>query len=227
MSGFIGRNVLPLALGAVLIVGGTAFGVSQSNALAGLEQQEQQVTQLEQTLAQHQSTVQTQTEENVFGSLGVTASRLSTDQETLTSLLQIALTWDSGESYEDARASLQTRFGLGVDSGFLKDFMPAATFNQDDSGKRYYYLDSVGLNSSLSGDPTVEVVKVLGTDYTYAVMADVTMSSDTGLRTNADGSVQATPSVERRVLLYVTVDGDGGLSDLSGIPASGTTRSSG
>ena len=226
MAGFFKRNALPLVLSCVLVGSVVVMGSLQSSAeqeQAGLDAQ---VAQIQGELKALQDQSEQKSEENVLEALGVTASRIEADTRVLDSFMETAFTWDSGEEYNEARDTLIRRFKLPADSGFLKEFMPESTYNIDGNGKEYHYLDAVGLNSSMGADPELEVVKVVGTEYTYAVMGDLSMTSDLGVRTNEDGTIPAKPSAQRKLLLYATVDAEGQLSDLSGIPASGTTRSS-
>lgn len=126
-----------------------------------------------------------------------------------------------GQSYEAARESLKSRFGLTENGTFLKSFMPPSRFNEDGQGRRYHYIDTAGLNSALGAESDIEVVDVEAGIYTYAILADVEATYDAVSQNRAS---KASVTAHRRALLFVTVDAQGKVSNLSGIPASGETR---
>ncbi|MYR60064.1 hypothetical protein GTY54_28815 [Streptomyces sp. SID625] len=222
--GFFRRNLSVLATAAVLAVVATVAGATMSSQHAALAGQEAQISDIEGHLAGIQRKNAEQVNADVMASLGVSQDRLSTDGERIMSLLSTAFTWDSGQSYRAARESLKSRFGLAENETFLKSFMPPSRFNEDPQGRRYYYIDTVGLNSALGEEPSIEVVNVKAGIYTYAVLADVEVTSDAVSQNKASS---ASVTAHRRALLFVTVDAQGKVSNLSGVPASGETRHSG
>lgn len=222
--GFFRRNLSVLVTAAVLTVVATAAGVTWSSRHAALGEQEAQINDVEGHLAGIQKKNAEQVNADVMAALGVSQNRLNTDGERIRSLLSMAFTWDSGQSYEAARESLKSRFGLTENETFLKSFMPPSRFNEDSQGRRYYYIDTVGLNSALGADPDIEVVDVKAGVYTYAALADVEVTSDA---VTQNKSSKASVTAHRRALLFVTVDAQGKVSNLSGVPASGETRHSG
>ncbi|MFJ8018713.1 hypothetical protein [Streptomyces sp. NPDC096311] len=222
--GFFRRNLSALVTAAVLTVVATVAGVTWSSQHAALAEQEAQINDVEEQVAGIQKKNAEQVNADVLAALGVSQNRLSTDGERIKSLLSMAFTWDSGQSYEAARESLKSRFGLAENETFLKSFMPSSRFNEDSQGRRYYYIDTVGLNSALGADPDIEVVDVKAGVYTYAILADVEVTSDAVSQNKAS---KASVTAHRRALLFVTVDAQGKVSNLSGVPASGETRYSG
>ncbi|MGW0868969.1 hypothetical protein ACWD3Z_00600 [Streptomyces sp. NPDC002740] len=222
--GFFQRNLSALATAAVLAVVATVAGVTWGSQHAALAEQETQISDVEGHLAGIQKKNAEQVNADVMATLGVSQNRLSTDGERIKSLLSRAFTWDSGQSYTAARESLKSRFGLAENETFLKSFMPPSRFNEDSQGRRYYYIDTVGLNSALGVDPDIEVVDVQAGVYTYAILADVEVTSDAVSQNKAS---KASVTAHRRALLFVTVDAQGKVSNLSGVPASGETRHSG
>lgn len=218
------RNLSILVTAAVLAVVATVAGMTWNSQHAALAEQEAQINDVEGQLAGIQRKNAEQVNADVMAALGVSQNRLSTDGERVKSLLSMAFTWDSGQSYEAARASLKSRFGLAENETFLKSFMPPSRFNEDSRGRRYYYIDTVGLNSALGEDPGIEVVDVKAGVYTYAVLADIEVTSDAVSQNKAS---KASVTAHRRALLFVTVDAQGKVSNLSGVPASGETRYSG
>lgn len=221
--GFLRRNLTVLGTAAVLAVVATVGGVTWSSQHAALVEQEAQINDVEGHLAAVQKSRAEQVNADVMAALGVSQSRLSTDGERIRSLLSMVFTWDSGQSYEAARESLKSRFGLTENEMFLKSFMPPSRFNEDSQGRRYYYIDTVGLNSALGADPDIEVIDAKAGVYTYAVLADVEVTSDA---TSQNKASKASVTAHRRTLLFVTVDAQGKVSNLSGVPASGETRHS-
>ncbi|NUQ96243.1 MAG: hypothetical protein HOY79_06640 [Streptomyces sp.] len=219
--GFFRRNLSVLVTAAVLAVVATAAGVTWSGQHAAQAEQQAQISDVEGQLAGVRKKNAEQVNADVTAALGVSQNRLSTDGERIKSLLSMAFTWDSGQGYEAARENLKSRFGLTENEAFLKSFMPSSRFNEDSQGRRYYYIDTVGLNSALGEDQGIEVVDVKTGVYTYAVLADVEVTSDAVTQNKAS---RASVTAHRRALLFVTVDAQGKLSNLSGVPASGETR---
>ncbi|MGW2984299.1 hypothetical protein [Streptomyces goshikiensis] len=222
-QGPLRRNLAALATAVAFAVVATVAGVTWSSQRAALAKQEAQINYVEGHLADIQKKNAAQVDADVMEAMGVSRNRLSTDGERIMSLLSMAFTWDSGQSYEAARESLKSRFGLTENETFLKSFMPPSRFNEDAQGRRYYYIDTVGLNSALGADPGIEVVDVKAGVYTYAVLADVEVTSDAASQNKAS---KASVTAHRRALLFVTVDAQGKVSNLSGTPASGETRHS-
>jgi hypothetical protein len=222
--GFFRRNLSVVVTAAVLTVVATVAGATWGSQHATLAEQEAQINDVEGHLTGIQKKNAEQVNADVMAALGVSQNRLSTDGERIKSLLSTIFTWDSGQSYEAARESLKSRFGLAEKETFLKSFMPPSRFNEDSQGRRYYYIDTVGLNSALGAEPDIEVVDVKAGVYTYAALADVEVTSD-AVTQNKSSKVSVT--AHRRALLFVTVDAQGKVSNLSGVPASGETRHSG
>ncbi|MFF8914179.1 hypothetical protein ACF08M_12845 [Streptomyces sp. NPDC015032] len=223
-QGFFRRNARVLATAAVLAVVATVAGATWSGQQAALAEQQAKIQDAEGRLTGIQKKNAEQVNADLMAALGVSQNRLSTDGERIKSLLSTAFTWDSGQGYEAAREGLKSRFGLTEDDAFLKSFMPPSRFNEDSQGRRYYYIDTVGLNSSLGADPDIEAVDAKAGVYTYAVLADVEATSDAVSQNKAS---KASVTAHRRALLFITVDAQGKVSDLSGVPASGETRHSG
>ncbi|MFD9867486.1 hypothetical protein ACFXI8_23680 [Streptomyces niveus] len=220
---FLRRNLSVLVTAAVLTAVATAAGVTWDSQQAALTEQEAEIDKAEEQVETIQKKNTERVNADVLAALGVSQNRLSTDGERIKSLLSMAFTWDSGQSYEAARESLKSRFGLTENGTFLKSFMPPPRFNEDAQGRRYHYIDTVGLNSALGADPDIEVVDVEAGIYTYAILADVEATSDAVSQNKAS---KASVTAHRRALLFVTVDAQGEVSNLSGIPASGETRHS-
>lgn len=225
-AGFWARNRWILALGTVVASGVIVAGASAVGQSQALAAQESQIRSLEAASSQRGQQEAETSEKNGLEGLGVSASRVRADTATIGQLLSIAFTWDSGDAYETARESLKDRFGLSEKDAFLETFIPPSRFNEDVNGKRRYYVDAIAMTSALGRDVDVEVVEVAGTRYRYAVMADIEVGADGPAQTGGRGQATSQQTAIRRVLIYVTVDTDGTVSDLVGIPPSGSTRSS-
>lgn len=220
------RNIWVIVLSVLLVLGGVFTGTNWASQESTIRKTSDTIVDLKSDIGKQQQLNREKVDENAFEALGITASRLDDDRSTIDSFMDTAFTWDSGATYDRARQSLQTRFKLSEDDRFLAEFMPPAQYNTDGDGNRYYYLDSVGLNSSYEDLRTFDVVKVTGTEYRYAATADLRMTADANVTEDKEGNQVYPEATTRRVLLYVTVDGQGRLSDLDGIPASGVTRTS-
>lgn len=224
---FLARHGFSVALALLLIAGVSFTSLRYMGQQSELEAQRDEISALAHTQDQQHSEVAQKKEENTLEALGVTSSRIERDSAVVNALLETAFSWDSGEDYDTARDSVAAHFSVPEDAAFFTEFMPPADFNKDSEGVRYYYIDAIGLNSSLGSGVDIEVVDVKATEYRYAVMADVDMSADATKTADSNGNAIPPASTTRRVLLYVSVDGQGKVSDLSGIPASGVTKTSG
>jgi hypothetical protein len=226
MTGFWARNSWVLLLGILVAAGVVAAGTSAVTRSTALAAQKSQIRSLEDSYSHETQRKADISEKNGLEGLGLSASRIKADSATIDQLLTMAFTWDSGLAYETARESLQDRFDLSDKSAFLQTFMPPSRFNRDANGKRYYYIDAVGLNSALGRNIDTEVVAVTGTRYRYAVMADVVVSADGPAQTDSQGTALPPSTATRRILLYITLDARGTISDLVGVPPSGPARTS-
>jgi hypothetical protein len=219
--GFMRRNALVVGVAVLLVTAVTVTGLTWGSQRSALDQQQQTITGLQGQLASVGTAKSEQVEQDVMQSLGVSQSRIHDDTQIVDRLVKTAFTWDSGQAYEAARRDLKERYHLSEDEQFLKQFMPPARFNEDAAGKRYYYIDTQGLNSAVNADADLEVVKVTADEYTYAVQIEVAATSDAVSQNKvAPDRVKS----YRTVLVYLTVDAQGKVSGLSAIPAGGSTR---
>ncbi|WP_314191910.1 hypothetical protein [uncultured Arthrobacter sp.] len=220
---FMRRNALVVGVAVLLVTAVTVTGLTWGSQRSALDQQQQTITGLQGQLASVGTAKSEQVEQDVMQSLGVSQSRIHDDTQIVDRLMKTAFTWDSGQAYEAARRDLKERYHLSEDEQFLKQFMPPARFNEDASGKRYYYIDTQGLNSAVNADADLEVVKVTADEYTYAVQIEVAATSDAVSQNKvAPDRVKS----YRTVLVYLAVDAQGKVSGLSAIPAGGSTRHS-
>ncbi len=156
----------------VILAGVLAFGsvvgtyMTSSGNGAALAAQSVKINQLKNDLAVKEAVAQKNRDTVNQAVSGVDAQRKIKDDEAITNLLRTALTWDSYQSYMDARTKLMTGFGIKEDSDFLTKVMPAVPNKTDPSGKAFNVIDTQGLNSSFSSVETrISMIKV--TDYSY------------------------------------------------------------
>lgn len=213
--GLLLRNLWVLMAASVFVIACVGVGLQQMERSRGLDAQSSEIAGLEKRLATARAVEDEAEEVNTFETLGVAKSRLVADRAIVDDVLATAFTWDDGKSYEAARSELADDFDIDEEGPFLTEFMPPATRTVVD-GTSEYYIDAVGLVFSLSENIDVDPVRVTGTDYEYAVVADVDVSSS-NVRPGSDGS---TPTETRRMLLRITVDDEGGVSGLTGVPPS-------
>ena len=221
--GFARRNALLLALVAFLAVALGFAALSTLNQRRALASQQQEIQSLDAKRRQLEIANAERIERDSLSALGFSRARVTEDTQKLTQFAKTAFTWDSGKAYEDAREKLKSQYGLTEENPFLSEFLTPSRFNEAPSGERYYYLDSEGLNASVGDDIKVDVRKVSADEYSYAVTVDVNITSDAVNQNNAN-SAQVT--AVQRMLLFVTIDGTGTLSNLSGASADGSTRQS-
>lgn len=222
-AGFWRRNGWVVALAVLLVAAITATVWASVSQQTQLRAQETTIEGLEDELDRIEQADAEKVDTDAFEALGVNRARVAEDTDIITALLSTAFTWDSGLGYETARQDVKERYELSEDGAFLSDFMPPSRYNEDAEGQRYYFIDAEGLNSSLGDDPEVEVISVRADSYRYAVVATASMSVDAVEQNQAaPAQVQA----GRKMLLFVTIDGEGAITELSGVPASGSVRSS-
>ncbi|MCI4659587.1 hypothetical protein [Cryobacterium zhongshanensis] len=146
---------------------------------------------------------------------GADASRVAADTKVIGSLLKRALTWDSDASYREARDSTMRTYSLAEDSAFMTSFLPKAPVNLDSRGNEYPYIDAAGLNSQVS-DFKVKLLSVNAVNYDYMVLADVQAKSSDGLGTSVNVAT-----------VFVTLNGDGAPTAITGFASTTQPRTSG
>lgn len=215
------RNGWLFALVALLIVLTTVTVLTSVRGTSKLGSQQIQISSLEGQLGEAQAKNSEKVEADVLSALGFSRTRMNRDAPILADLARTVFTWDSGESYAQARTDLKTRFGLTDQDPFLADFMPPPRYRTDAGGARRYEIDVRGMNSSMNGSPSIDIVTANAGDYRYAIIATLAVTSDAVQQNNANKGQYST---SRKALLLVTVDSTGAVTKVSGIPASGSTR---
>lgn len=225
--GFFRRNVGPLILVGALAVTGGVGGLTWHNQHSDLSAQQAQIRDLQTTIDTSQSQSDKRIDEDVADALGISRQRLRSDESTIDDLVNVALSWDSGEAYEQARKTLVDRYDIDPKSQLLTKFLGPQKVNYDKDKKKVYYIDTAGLNSSVDSDPDVQIVRVRGTDYTYDVTVEVRASSDAVKQgTDSRGAPIGGNTSQRTMKLRVTIDDDGNVTSASGDAAHDQTRRS-
>jgi len=218
VRGWVQHNIARTFLLVLVVVVTVVMSVTWVSRQGEITAQEDRISQLEADLQQQERINAEQVEANVLEGLGMDQGRVARDSTQLEQLAEAIFTWDSGKTYEQARTTVKDRFDLTEDDEFMQTFMPPSRYNEDSSGQRHYYIDAAGVNSSVA-DVNSSVVEVSAGDYTYAVTVQVQVGSDAVSGSNI-------PNVTRSALLFVTMDAEGEITDLSGVPASNSTRTS-
>jgi hypothetical protein len=207
MRTFFYRNALMLILAAVFVASGTAYVVTVTGHQTESASQLQQIAELDAQMQTKLAAAKAKQQSVVDDALGINARRVTADTTAIREFVKTVATWKSGEEYAAARESVMRRYKLAEDSQFMKVYFQEPVSNRDSSGKTFYAVDVDGLNSSL-GTVDVKVLGVSGTAYRYMVLADIASSSN-------DGKASAS----RTSVIYLTLDSEGVMSEVSGYAA--------
>lgn len=214
MNSFLRKN-LAVIVAVVLCLGlGIAYVAVNSAKNDEVAASAATVTDKEKTLTERSVLASKEIQEVSNEVSGVQQDRIDKDAKDIEEFLGRAFTWDSQASYTQARDSVMRVYGLKADSPFMKEFMPPAPVNVDKQGNEYPYIDAAGLNQRV-GAYRIKVQEVVGTEYHYVVFVDVQARSDD------KKGVSSTTSV-----VYLTTDGTGKISDLSGYASTQKERES-
>ena len=193
-----------MLLAALFAMAAVTYGASTTSQQQELDAQMEEIADLEAQMRTQVSGAKAEQQSVVDNALGTNAARIEDDTETITEFLGLVTSWGSGEEYTAARESVMRRYGLDPRSQFMSTYFQEPVFNTDSSGNKFYVVDVEGLNSSLSS-VDVKVLGVEGTKYRYMVLADIASSSN-------DGKATAT----RTSVIYLTVDGEQAVTEVSG-----------
>lgn len=223
-GGFWLRNLWVMLLLAGVVVGGVGFVLAKESQTQELTAQRAQMSDLRSRIEAAQRGKVAHQDTTIAQVTGISPERVESDSRAIKEFLGLAFTWKSGEGYESVRESLIRRYKFTEKDQFISEFMPPSRFNADSSGKRYYYIDALGLTSDFDeAGARIQVLEVSGTDYHYVVMADISVSAKA---TDTKGTPDLTARAVRTTLVYLSVDAEGKISAVRGIPASGTTHGS-
>lgn len=204
MRTFFYRNVLLMLLAGVFVIVGISYIVASNTQHIEVVTQEQEIAELDAQMQAELATAKAEQQSVVDDALGTNAQRVATDTEVIRQFMKTVTTWETGEEYTEARESVVRRYKLDERSQFMRVYFQEPIFNTDSSGNKFYVVDTEGLNSSLSSID-VKVLGVSGTEYKYMVLADIGSSSN-------DGKAGA----NKTSVIYLTLDGEGLMTDVSG-----------
>lgn len=216
-KGFLRRNVWVLAAIGLLVIVVAGTSIQQLERSRATAEQEQQVKSLEAELTRTHDEADRVAETNSLEGLGISQQRLLDDRERIDELMRTALTFDDGASYDEARAELIERFGVDEDGEFLTEFMPESKAGST------HDVDRIGLVFTFDEVADVGVERVVTTKYHYVVEASTSVGRS-DVKPGSDGS---SPTETRRILLRLVVDGEGQVSEMSAVPASGPVLTAG
>jgi hypothetical protein len=214
MSSIFTRNAFPLVAGVILVITGVVTGVTVSGHSTELAAQKATIDSLTMEIDEAREIVDALDTEISLKDSGADASRVAADTEVISELLRLALVWDDNASYVDARDATMRAYDLSEDSAFMASFLPVAPVNKDSKGNEYPYIDAAGLNSSV-GDFQAKVLSIDAVEYSYMVLVDVQGSSSDGM-----GKAVNVATV------FVTIDGDGAVSEITGFASTTELRAS-
>lgn len=214
MRGFFHRNALVLILAGIFGALGIGYLATTAGHESELASQAERISELEARMETGLVAAEELQREVVDNSQGTSEVRVEADTEVIRQFMSTVANWESGEEYTEARASVMRKYQLDEGSQFMRDYFQEPAYNTDSSGTRYYVVDTEGLNSSLSS-VTVKPLSVRGTEYRYLVLADIRSFSN-------DGKASAS----RTSAVYLSLDGEGRISDVSGYASASKPRSS-
>jgi len=215
MGGNVKRFAFPLVAGAILLVTSIVSGVTFYGESTTLAAQQVKVDDLTAAVDEAQSTTDAVEMTISLTDSGADPARVARDTDTIGELVGQALTWDSQESYNEARASTMRIYGLAEDSTFMTSFLPVAPVNIDSQGNEYPYIDAAGLNS-LVGDVQAKLLSVDAVKYSYMALVDVQAESSDGRGVAVNVAT-----------VFLTIDGEGALTDVRGFASTSKLRTSG
>lgn len=194
---------LPVIIcGIIMVLGIGASVMISTDRSSQLGEQYQTISGLENRKATLEAAISDDTAEAVHLASGLDSARQAQDDGVAKKLLEQVFTWDSKESYDEARAKVKEQYNLSDDNTFLQTFMPEVK-NINTGDHEINEIDARGLNMTYSKMQS-NVTNINGDLYTYFTLVTVESSDSTGA--TAEGT---------SAFVY-TVDGSGNLSNLAG-----------
>jgi hypothetical protein len=196
--------VFPLVAGAILAATAVVGGITTANQNSALDVEKAKLSKITDKVdAARAGTTKLETTSSLAAT-GASSDRVAADRRVIDDLVQRSMSWNNDADYREARASTMRVYDLTENSPFMKSFLPKAPVSIDAHGNEYPYIDAAGLNSHV-GDTTVKLLSVDALDYSYMVLVDLQGKSGDGLGTSVNVAT-----------VFVTIDGDGKLSKLTG-----------
>lgn len=214
MAHVMKHGVFPLTAGVLLVTVGIVSGITVGSSSRDLNERTAELKNLEMLVNMAKVKAHDIQQAATYKASGASAERVDNDIDLIRQLADRALTWNSHESYVQARDTVMRAYNLTDSDAFMTSFLPEAPVNRDAQGNEYPYIDAAKLNSS-AGGVSVKLLSVDALDYSYMALVDVSAASSDG---KGHASNVAT--------IFVTVDGEGALHDLSGFASIDPPRSS-
>lgn len=201
------KAIFPAIAGGLLATSAIVASVTGSQHQSDLETKSAELEALNQKIAEA-SVGATQIETTgALSRLGASPEKVAEDTDEIEELAERALTWDDHASYTEAREATMRAYDLDEASTFMKSFLAPAPVNIDSQGNEYPYIDAAGLNSRVGG-VGVRLLEVDGLTYSYLALVDVQSLASDGLGTATNVAT-----------IFITIDGDGAVTELSGFAA--------
>lgn len=204
MRTFFHRNALLLILAAVFVAAGISYVAAINTQHTEAVTQERKIAELDARMQTELAAAKAEQQTVVDDVLGTNAQRVTADTEVIRQFMKTVATWKTGEEYTAARESVMRKYKLDAKSQFMRVYFQEPVSNTDSSGNKLYVVDTEGLNSSLTSIDA-KVLGVSGTEYKYMVLANISSSSN-------DGKGRA----NKTSVIYLTLDGEGQMRDVSG-----------
>lgn len=180
---FLKHYAALIVAGLVAVVAVVGMMNASSHREAVLDAQGAKINQLKGDVAIKDAAVQKAKDAAAQAATGIEAKRKQDDDAKVTELMRTAMTWDSYDSYMDARSAVMQNFAIAEDSDFMTKTLPKVENRTDPSGRKINMIDTKGWNISF-GELTSRVTSIRTTDYNY--FAVIRSSS-----TSADGKASA------------------------------------
>lgn len=213
---FLMRNLLVIVTAIIFVITYMVLGGISSDREADLSSQKAEILSLKGELAMNQDQVHSARGAAVEEATGgMETDHKEGDDQTITALMKLALTWNGLSEYLDRREEVMKTYGFAEDSQFMQVFMPGekdGVQRTAPSGKTYSAFDKdmksdfVSLNSSVTG--------MAGDVYSYFSIVEMRVASGSG----------AASSTAYISLSYDMIDGDPANLDAYTIPG-GVQRS--
>jgi hypothetical protein len=214
MRTFFYRNALLILLAGLFVAVAVSYVVVTNAQHTEVVTQEQEIADLDEQMQTRLEKAKAEQQAVVDAALGTNAQRIDNDTALIRDFVKTVATWKTGEEYAKARESVLRKYQLDESSQFMQVYFQEPIFNTDSSGNRIYYVDTEGLNSSLAS-MEVKPLGVSGTEYRYMVLADLSSSSN-----DRKGSANKISAI------YLTMDGEGAISEISGFASVSGARTS-
>lgn len=200
------RNLAPIMAGMILVGTITATSLYAANSEVEVNEARAEVSVVQEEVEVAQEEQHAAEKEHAQAVTGLDVDRKSTDDQAAGQVMSTAMTWSTGQEYNDARKTLINTYNLAPDSSFLTTFLPDQMCNETSTGEQVCMVDTDGLSAKYdSFESTVTDISI--DKYSYFALVKMRVMS-------TDGST----SISQTVPMTYTVDGDGTITDLVAYP---------